>query len=732
MSNHNQNQQIAEDDVIDLKELFFSLLQHWYIILVAMLVTLLLALVYLKRTLPVYSANAMLQVESKSASSDLLLGDLAGFDGKSEVQTEIEIIKSRMILGEVAKNLNLDIGFSLANQNAFSKFFKKKALAISNDDMGVYFNRDEDTDTLHISQFKVSDSLVDKRFKLTVVDNENYHLALLKDDAVLQTFKGVNGKVLDASADVGAVVLKLVYDGLADYEFYLQKNGELIATSRAGGGLSASEKGKRTGILELTYQGVDKQKITDTLNEVVDIYVAKNLAKKTAEKEKTLEFLDEQLPQIKADLELAESKFNAFRNKNDTVDVTKEAQLLLEQSVQLGRTKLELEQKRAELSARFTDEYPLLKQVDLQLNTLKKKMGEVSGRLKSLPGIQQEYLKLYRDVEINTQLYTNLLNNFQKLKIAKSGEIGNVRVIDKAVKPIKPIKPKKMLVLLLSLVLGGMLGVGLVLLKKLLSSGVKNASHIETQTGLPVLANIPRSEIQRGFFKNLDRKKRLHNLLYVEEPEDMAIEALRSLRTSLHFSLKSAKNNIIMITGPSPGIGKSFISANFAAVLASAGKNVVIIDGDLRRGHIHKYYGQKNQQGLAGYILGENTDTPVRQSMVKHLSFIPRGKSPSNPAEILMSERFQNLLKSLAADNDFVIIDSPPTLAVTDSSVIGGMAGSALVVARYGVSDLKEIQLTVDRLKAGGSNVVGFVFNDVQKEAGNTYGYQYGYGYKSE
>ncbi len=717
-----------QEDEIDLRELFFALLQHWFIILMTTLLALVLAVLYLKVTLPVYSTNAMLQVESKSAGSDLLLGDLAGFDSKSQVSTEIEILKSRMILGEVAHNLNLDISLSPSIDSKFDKFFHKdKVLLINHDKSGVSYTDEEKQ--LVIKKFEVSDELLDKGFQLEILSPQEYQLTLFKGEEVLTQLKGNPSTPLDKVTEQGSIELDLDYRNMDDQDFVIAKKSLLTSSGSLAGQLSASEKGKGTGILSLGMQGVHKQQITKTLNEIIDIYVAKNLAQKSAEKEKTLEFLDEQLPEIKTKLESAESKFNAFRDTNKTIDVNKEAELLLEQSIRLGRTKLELEQKRAELGTRFTDEYPLLKKIDAQLKAVAKKRARVNTRLKELPAIQQEYLKLYRDVKINTELYTNLLNDYQKLRIAQSGEIGNIRIIDKAVEPIEAIKPKKKLVLLIALLLGMFTGIGLVLLKRLFHSGIKDASQIEAITGLPILANVPSSKLQAKLFSKF-KKNSLHRLLYIEDSQDMAIESLRSLRTALFFSMNEAKNNVIMITGASPGIGKSFVSANFAAVLAESGKKVVVIDADLRRGHIHKYYGQDNVNGLAEYVQKDGGDL-IKSTLIDTLKFIPRGKNPDNPTEVLMSEKFQQLITELSAENDYVLIDSPPTLAVTDANIIGSIAGSTLVIARYGISQLPEVKLAVNRLQASGSNIVGVIFNGVEKEAGYSYNYQYGYNYKN-
>jgi tyrosine-protein kinase Etk/Wzc len=211
----------------------------------------------------------------------------------------------------------------------------------------------------------------------------------------------------------------------------------------------------------------------------------------------------------------------------------------------------------------------------------------------------------------------------------------------------------------------------------------------------------------------------------------MAIESLRSLRTVVHFAV--AKNNIILITGPSPAIGKSFIAANFAAIMAQMGKSVVLIDADMRRGHLHQFFELNRGLGLSEYLQGKehSIDTLCHKTEIDGLDFINTGTIPPNPAELLLNERFNTLMDELSRSYDFVLIDSPPLLAATDGVIIGRKAGLSLMIARYGHTDIKELELATSRLIQAGVSVQGVVFNDIQQGSGTSYGYQYGYQYRS-
>ena len=265
-----------------------------------------------------------------------------------------------------------------------------------------------------------------------------------------------------------------------------------------------------------------------------------------------------------------------------------------------------------------------------------------------------------------------------------------------------------------------------------LSGGVEDPDLIEKHINVPVYATIAHSKNQDRIFKKLQSHETKRAILAIDSPDDIAIESLRSLRTALHFGMMDVKNNCIMIAGPSPTVGKSFVSVNLAVVLASNDKKVLLIDGDMRRGHLHKYLGIKRENGLSDFISGE---IPIGQAMhqttIRGLALIPTGKIPPNPAELLLHKRFANCMSVLTPRFDHIIIDSPPILAVTDATIIGQMAGATLMVLKSGVHPMREIELSVKRLQQAGVNLRGVLINDVslqsQRYGAGKYSYQYGY-----
>lgn len=724
MSQQNTN----TEDTIDLKELFFSLIAQWKLIALCVILSLVCALLYLRATPDTYSVDALVQVEEGKGASAALLGDLSEMiDQKQPAQTEIELLRSRLVLGTVIQNLNLDITIQGNSDTFTNRLFAPHDYSTEYLKNSVVFKDNEQA--FDIRKLSVPNSYLDKPLQLKF-QNTKFTLTDKKTEQIV--FSGDLNKENRVSTPEGLWIVTIFSQDQFNDQYIIQKLSLPNAVKNILEDYSVAEKGKLTGVLGLNYQGQDQEHITKVLNAILDVYKQQNIDRSSAESAQTLKFLDEQLPELKKQLDTAEREFNKFRQQYNTVDVTKESELYLTQSVTLETQKAELEQKVAEAGAKYTNEHPVMQQMTAQLSALNKKIGELESTLKQLPDLQRRYLQLYREVEVKNQLYTSLLNSYQQLRIAKAGEIGNVRIVDHAIEPVEPIKPKKLIILVLSIFVGGFLGTLLALLRNMMRTGIKDSSQIENELDLPVYATVPRSPVQESRIKLLKKKKTIP-VLAVKNNDDIAIESLRSMRTAIHFAMSSAKNNLIMISGPAPEVGKSFISTNLAAILAQSNKRVLIIDADMRRGYLHKYFNTENTPGLADYLNNQqNLDAIIKPSKISGLSVITRGKSPTNPSELLSSAQFKALLDQLSEKFDHVIIDTPPILAVTDGIIISQYTGVNLVIARYAKTQMKELELTLNRFEQAGVKVNGFILNDIQRSsAGYGYGYNYAYAYKA-
>ena len=723
------SQNSQTEDTIDLKELFFSLIAQWKLIALCMILSLICALLYLRTTPDTYAVDALVQVEDSKGASAALLGDLSSMiEQKSPAQAEIEILKSRLVLGTVIDRLHLDLKISATDDSFWNRLSKRHQYDVVYSQQSVRFK--DNQKSFDIREFDIPSVFKDKALLLSFKQGK-YSLTDTATDQVV--FSAPLNQSSTLQSEYGLWKVAIYSQDQFDRRYMLQKQTLPAAMQSLLSDYSVAEKGKLTGVLGLNYQGHDKQHITQVLNAVLVAYNQQNIERRSAETAQTLGFLEAQLPKLKQQLDVAEREFNRFREKYNTVDVTKESELYLTQSVALETQKSELEQRVAEASAKYTAEHPVMQQMQAQVAAINKRIAALNGTLKRLPELQRQYLQLFREIEVKQQLYTGLLNSYQQLQISKAGEIGNVRIIDTAVEPIEPIKPKKLQILVLALFLGAFLGTLLALLRNMLRSGIKDSSQIENELDLPVYATVPRSPIQESRVQLLKKKKNIP-ILAVKNSDDIAIESLRSMRTAIHFALSSAKNNIIMISGPAPELGKSFISINLATILAQSQKRVLLIDADLRRGYMHKYLNYDAQPGLAEYLNGQQPlENIVRSTEVENLSIMSRGKSPSNPSELLGTAKFAEMLQDLSSQYDHILIDTPPVLAVTDGIIISQYAGVNLVIARYAKTQMKELELTINRFEQAGVKVNGFILNDIQREAGGYgYGYNYAYAYKAD
>ncbi|WP_411688174.1 polysaccharide biosynthesis tyrosine autokinase [Acinetobacter indicus] len=722
------SQNTNTEDTIDLKELFFSLIAQWKLIALCVILSLVCALLYLRTTPDTYQVDALVQVEENKGASAALLGDLSDMiEQKSPAQAEIEILKSRLVLGTVIDRLNLNIRIHGTEDSFWSRLLNKHEYDSEYSGKSVLFK--DNQKSFDVRSFEIPSYYRDKSLLLSFSQGK---FSLTDEETEQVVFSAPLNQTSQLQSEYGLWKVGIYSQDSFDSTYLIQKQSLPAAVRSLLADYSVAEKGKMTGVLGLNYQGTDKQHITQVLNGILAAYSQQNIERRSAETAQTLKFLEDQLPELKQQLDVAEREFNRFRQQYNTVDVTKESELYLTQSVTLETQKAELEQKVAEASAKYTAEHPIMQQMNAQLTAINKKINELDGTLRRLPELQRQYLQLFREVEVKQQLYTGLLNSYQQLRIAKAGEIGNVRIVDTAVEPIEPIKPKKLQILMLSIFLGGFLGTLLALLRNMLRSGVKDSTQIENELDLPVYATVPRSPVQESQIKLLKKKKNIP-ILAVKHSDDIAIESLRSMRTAIHFALSSAKNNIIMVSGPAPEVGKSFISTNLATILAQSQKRVLIIDADLRRGYLHKYFNHANQPGLADYLNGQTELSQViKATEVSGLDVIARGKSPANPSELLSTTQFATMLNQLSEQYDHILIDTPPILAVTDGIIISQHAGVNLVIARYAKTQMKELELTINRFEQAGVKVNGIILNDIQRSsAGYGYGYNYSYAYKA-
>ena len=709
------------DNEIDLIQLLAEMFDHRVMIACITLLFTVCAGIYAYSVTPIYQADALVQIEAKQDNSLLKSLSQFGTDLSPDVAPELLLLKSRMILGETVDKLGLTYSV------------KRRVLPV----IGPLLERGHKADELTIGALTLP-LLEDKpqELLLTVQEQGRYHL---------------EGKTLEADGVVGKTLVKdgvtLLVTSLSaapGTRFALKTVTKLEAINALQRRLIVSESAKQSGIISLTLTGEDPDKIAVVLNTIAEIYLSQNIARQEAKDTRSLTFLQDQLPKIRRELDEAEARLNAYREQRDSVDLSLEAKTVLDQVVNVENQLNELTFREAEVSQLFKKDHPTYRALREKKQTLEQERTRLNNRVSSMPSTQQEILRLSRDVESGRTIYLQLLTRQQELNISRSSAIGNVRIIDPAVTQPGPVKPHKVIIIVFGMLVGLMLSAGTVLVRSAFKRGITSSEQLEAQ-GMPLLATLPRSvwlwkktHLRRRTLFASHWKHRTSNVpfLPVDRPADIFVEAVRGLRTSLHFTMMNAVNRIVVISGSSQDCGKTLVSTSLASIAAQAGQRVLFIDADMRKGYVHNIFKLNNQHGLSSVLGGSVEWQDAIQRFEKGgFDVLTCGPQPSHPVELLMNERFQTVMSRIDKEYDIVIVDTPPVLAVTDALLVARAAATTLLVARFGKTSVKEIENCRKRLQQMGVQVEGAILNDIVKSAAFYYhsGYShYNYGYTPE
>lgn len=721
-----------EGEGINLVEYLDILVDNRWLIAIVTAAALFLGFAYAFFGKPMYEANVAVQVEDSGNSAGSFLGDAASslLSVKTPAAGEIEIIKSRAILAQAVENTKLYISAQPRYAPVVGSWLSRRATDLSNPGFMGLSGYVTGTERIVVPQFDVPADLEEQQFSLTVQADNRYELA---HPGIETPLKGVIGTPLVANLPGGS--LRLLVSSVSakpGAQFRLIRFSKQLTLLSLQDGLKVVEKGKQSGVIDVSWKHPSPEKLTQLLNEIGRLYVRQNIERKAAEAEKTLGFLDTALPQFKKQLEQSEDLYNRYRNENGTVSLDDEAKNALTQTVDLQSKLLEAQQKRRELSARFTDKHPSIQTLDTQISAWKGEIASVDSRIRKMPLLQQNTVQMQRDIKVNTDLYVSLLNSSLQMRLAKEGKVGNVRLLDDAIIPEEPVWPKRPLILALALLLGLMAGVAAAIARNSFFGGIRNPSEIEMHTGLSVYSSIPLSGAQRMIDRSIENKAPGLHILALQHSEDPAVESLRSLRTALQFAMLEGPNNRLLISGATPGVGKTFVSVNFAAITAASGKKVLLVDADLRKGRVNQFFSMSRSSGLSELIAGTlSLEKAIRPSVLPNLDVITTGVLPPNPAELLLSDSFSQLLEKLSPSYDLVIIDTAPVLVAADTASVAPLAGSLLLVARAEKTQLGELNESVRRLAHAGCTANGVILNamDLSRRHAGSSSYKYG-GYR--
>ena len=704
---------LRQDPETNLLDLMGVVADNRWLIAGVTALALLLGGAYAVLTAPVYEANALIQVEEtkeNTSTTASALGAAANlFEIRSPASAEMEILRSRLVVGQAVQSLHLDLSVWPKYIPLVGKWLAREATSPSEPGflgMKGYVSGNE---SLKVESFVVPPKFEAKRFVVRL-SGDGYDLVSPNGETLANgrfgtplafTVGGQKGQML-----VSAAV------GNPGAEFNLVRSPQLAVIERLQRSLVIVEQGRQSGVIVTSLTGNDPEVIAQTLNEIGSMYVRQNAARKVAEAEKMLGFLKTNLPQLRAKIEQSESKFNQFRNRNGAFDLNTESKVVLDQSIKLQTLLLDLEQKRSDLDARFGPKHPSIQTIDVQIKGLTKELAAINNRIKTFPAVEQDFLRLTRDMKVDTELYASLLNSSQQLQLVTEGSVGNVRIVDMAAVPQVPIRPLPMNITAIAGILGLLTSLLFAFLRNSMRDGIRRPADIEQRTGLRVFSSIPFSKAQARQFVRIGNRTIGQRILALTSPDEPAIENLRSLRTSLQFAMLDVATPIVLVTGATSGSGKSFISTNFAAVMGAANKKVLLIDADLRKGHLHQYFGLAKGSGFSDVLGGTvKLEDALHRKIAPNVDFLAAGTAPSNPAELLMTDATQQLLQLASKYYDLVIVCSAPVLAVSDAAILAPMAGAVFLVARAEDTSLGELHESGKRLSQNGASVKGVIFN---------------------
>ncbi len=346
------------------------------------------------------------------------------------------------------------------------------------------------------------------------------------------------------------------------------------------------------------------------------------------------------------------------------------------------------------------------------LENQQKAAVEMSGKAEELSWLQQ-------DLKQADDYVTQLNAKIKDLSAVDNTPAMTVEVVEAATAPTMAIKPHQKTVLLEGILAGALIGIGLTFLDRRLRS----AAEITSALGLPILGTVPHTN---GNLSPSVCGKKVH----LDPTSDIA-EAYRTVRTSLYFGLPDAESKTLLITSPSQGDGKSTLVSNLAIAMAQAGQRTLILDADFRMPTQHKIFQAEDSIGLSSVLAGKRTiDQVIQRTSIKGLDVLPAGPVPLNPAEILNSQAFADVLENLRMKYDHVLVDSPPVMPVTDARILGAMCDVTLLVVRAAKTTRAAGLHAREGLASVGANIVGTVVNDVPRAKGRTEQFNaYGFGH---
>ena len=782
--------QYQEEETLDLKVIIIKILSYWYLFVIGVVVALALGFIYNRYTPSVYQTNASIYVKEDKMGIDptsMMTG--LTFKSSINIDNEIGILQSFSLRERTMKELDFfNVSYYVKGRIATRELYKETPFNVELDyDTLQMVGNNYQIEFLDNSTYRLK--LKEGRYHIyDYGKNENVYSAEIPDFVGEYRFgewvdNGYNRFriVLNSNYDPDPKD-----DFIPKYSFTVKSRLALISEMS---NLTIAQGTKNSSILNLSIQGNNPQKITDYLNQLLNEYMERNLEQKNLISENTVIFIDEQLIGIQDSLHKAEIDLQVFQEGNDFMDLSAQSTEMFNRLKEIEKRKSELElsikyytnlqeyinrniddlnklvvpsamgiqdqmlnrlvtelvalsSKKAEQLATSTEKNPIVQTIDEQIIQTKKQLLEnitnminntnvtieelsnqiasYEEQIKLLPTTQRAYLGYERKFALNDELYKFLMQNRAEAQIVMASNSPDNSVIDEArVSRTRLVAPRSMMIYLVCVVLGCAVPAAFIFLKEILNTKVIERSDIEKITKLPIIGQIPYTS---------PRDSNSSSTFVIDSPKSPVSEAFRSIRTNIEYIVKGKDKCIFSVIADSPGIGKTYISINMASIYAMYGKKTVLVGMDLRKPRLYQEFGLSNKIGVSSYLVGKASIDEIIQPSGKlpNLDIVTAGPVPPNPAELIASDRCSQMFTELKERYDYIIVDTPPLLWVTDALLLMKQVDTSIFIIRQGVTNKKALEVVISDLEQRKYSV-SLVVNGINYQG--SYGYRYSYGY---
>ena len=780
MVNNNVNQKSVGIEELDLKEFFEAIRRYKWSILFITILFIAGASIYAYFAPNVYQATTTMKISSLSGGKgvggggDLVTAALSS--GMGDMQDEFALMKSRFLARKALENLDIGARYYVYRKMKLHELYTDSPFVISVEWMNPdFFGRKIDLIPLDNEHFtlRMRASLKDRLFYKFM----NY--LNIKSEKPIEYQKNFKfGEKIETPWF--ALTVQKVFDmPPGRYKFSFVPNQYMTGFIRSG--VNPHPLSKFGSIIAVSFQDEVPQRAKDIVDAVVKAYNEEKIRLKTESANKTLNFIDQQLEAIHKTLQKSATKLESFKATHVVMDLGTKAGTTAQQLSELEskmyeiNTKLsildnlysyvksnkdikgidvssaqlvgpiisglitklqEAESRRSTLLVDFTELHPDVVKITEQIQQLKsmllasikstieglkirkaalqKRINESKQTLQALPKEEQQLAQLTRDFMVNEKIYSYLLQKRAETAIIEASKVSEIQVLDPALTPGSPIKPKRTQIIAIGLLLGLVLGLLQAFVRKMMDNTVKTAEDVEKLTHLPLYGVVP----------SFGGKKTKPAAYY---------ESLRVIRTNLEFLADTGKSKLVTVTSTIPQEGKTTTTVELAKIIAKGGKKVIVLDLDMRRSKLHEIIRVPNKEGMSTLLVGKDTLKDVIQhTKEENLDVITSGPVPPNPSELIMSDNFKRVIKTLLLEYDYVMIDSPPIGLVSDAMIVMRMSDINLIVVRAEYSK-KEFFKNINKFVQEHELRAGIILNGVKTSAksgayGFGYGYNYGYG----